>query len=336
MKKMLGFAASVFAATVTSVLAAEPVDFHATNPVLQSITDVVISGDQDVEFAYPLFDETYSSFEKQKLKYDLQGALKNTPWLEGGRATVLASSTYAADRTAGHVGIAVTGRATVKTDVLALIRYSGYLALKKADITGAEFGERLLAHLKRVSVARSLDEVNALLISGKQLALEIQQSNIDKRAKRIACLEDGTCTEGMPADQVAQAIASSKTRLAEERQCYQTIGLMAVQAKKEGDKVVELSVISDDLSRLVPLSKQDQFQMLPGKSVATFTAETVTASSEGFVAMELKRLDKINVQLQDRLVGVQNGVAEEKDKTQKDYREALIKFKKVIHGKDQI
>src|SRR5579885_3514197 len=79
--KVVAALAVVGLGTAGSVLAGEnAVDFGRLNPVLQSLVDATVTGDELVEFAEPKFDESYSDLDAERLKYDLRGALRDTPW----------------------------------------------------------------------------------------------------------------------------------------------------------------------------------------------------------------------------------------------------------------
>ena len=170
------------------------VDFQKVNPVMQVLLDSVVAGDDLVDYAMPRFDEKFSNFKSEKLKYDLKGGVKNTPWLDGGKAEVGASVSFVADRSVNHLGIALALDSTVNTDVLALFRYSALIALRKI-VDDPEFGARKIGLLRRLSVVTSLEEVSTLLQAGKRLLNDGLQSEIDRQYQFIKDLKAGKYNE---------------------------------------------------------------------------------------------------------------------------------------------
>ncbi|MGK5082505.1 hypothetical protein WDW37_04290 [Bdellovibrionota bacterium FG-1] len=329
MKKLIGFTCAIALVTIGSVYA-EEVNFHAANPVLQSLVDAVTSADELVDFAYPRFDEAFCDVKAEKLKYDLQGSIKNTPWLDGGHADATASSTYVADRTPGHSGLTMSAKGTVRTDVLAMIRYAGYIALRRTsdhDIY-PKFRERYLAHFKRLAVVTSLEQVQTLLISGQSLAKDMVVYEIQKREDYLHCVETGECPnyEGQ--------IDYEKKMIAQWKNTLPSYDRVQIEVKKEGDKVRELIVSSPEMSGFIPRDEIDEhdFYIVPGKGRITFSDYQVSAETEAFHKISLANMDRLKGTLMQNLIGVQNGSAGEKDIAQAKFREALIAFKNAIRG----
>lgn len=318
---------AIGAFTLGSVCWGEEVDFRKVNPVLQSIADVVILNDDMVDFAYPRFDPKVSSIEREIIKDDIQGSLENTPWLEGGRADFVATATYRTDRSPDHTGIIVTMGSTVRTDVLAAIRYCAYLALKK-KAPNPKFDERIDAHLKRLAVATSLDKVYDLLISGQILANDILADELSKAIERLRCLESGQC--GVPGLDLAQQLAWAKKRIADWNLALSGNQKIQFETKKIQDQITELRITHPNI---YDFSQQAQ-DLIAGKGALTMTSESVSANAEAFFKQTSAELDKLKADLKTRMLGVQNGNLEDKDHIQRQFRSALIEFKRVIRGQN--
>jgi hypothetical protein len=333
MKKLIWLVGISALASMSSVYA-EEVDFRAANPVLQSLLDTVTSADDLVDFAYPRFDESYSDLKAEKLKYDVRGALKNTPWLPGGRAEATATSRYRTERTTERTGIRIEASAMVRTEVLAMIRYSANIALRKTPEHDLEpqFWPRYQAHLKRLAVVSSLDQVHALLLSGQKLAKDMFAHLLEEEIEDLRCLEAGTCTEHY--NDVPGAIAQQKRTVADLKKSLAAYDLVEIVAKSEGGKVRELSICSQDIKLFIPereIERQDTF-LIPGKGCGMISDGAVSSSVDGFFKMPVEDLNKLKKDFETRMVGAQNGRAKDKDYLQKKFREALIDFKKAIRG----
>jgi hypothetical protein len=330
MKKMIGLLGIVALGTAGSVYASEAVDFHVVNPVLQGIVDGLVSGDEYIDFAYPRFDETASSLSGEKLKYDLQGAMKDAPWLDGGKADVLASSGYVSDRTEGHTGINVAMSSQVrKADVMAMIRYAAYIALKKNNNGAPQFRPRIEAHLKRLAVAQSLEQVRDLLISGQKLAKEMTELEISKDTEYLHCLESGNCQNSGPDGQ--KMIEKQKLRVASWKTSLSAYDHIVFDSKAEQGKMTQLTLSSPQISQFLIYGYGNTL-VFPEKGQITFTADSISANANAYYKMSLEGLNQLKADLQKDLVGAQNGNLAEKEDVQKYFREALKRFKAAIRG----
>jgi len=321
MKTFVWIAGVAFLASVSSVFADE-VDFGRSNVVLQALVDATVAGDDLVDFAQPKFDEAYSSLKDERLKYDIHGALKNTPWLEGGNADIQVNSTYATDRSASHTGIVMNIGTTVATDAMSLIRYTGMVALAKRSGDDPAFADRIIAHLTRLSLAHSLDDVHALLISGQTLAEEMIQAKIDHFNKMIS---DPTTTPDervMLQEDVAQWVVVLN-------------GYKSVQVateKSTAGSITKMTISVEDGS--VFTSRRPDFVAKAGRSVLVLTGDHISASMDVFRITSAQDLDSMKAKLQSRLIGVQNGVADDKQSVQGTFRDALVTFKQVVRGEN--
>ena len=328
MKKLIVLLSAVAMGTATSVYAAE-VNFKVANPALQNILDTVISGDDTVDFAYPKFDESVSSFTKEILKYDVQGSLKNTPWLDGGKADIVGTSTYKADRTEGHLGIAVTAESTVRTDVMSLLRYSGYMGLKrKGKNTNPDLDARIEAHLKRLAVAQSLDEIFPLLLSSKELGKQGIQELIDSETNYLNCLETGPCHASMGA-RIEQEIIRQKKYVAEENAMMASAASIQIEATKENGKITALTLTHLDLAKMFVHANMIT---IPVQGKMIITLDSVKSSVETFSPLDAKGMNQLISEFNGTISGLENGDLQAKKVTQNKYREALIIFKNGLHG----
>jgi hypothetical protein len=329
MKKLIWIAGVVAMASAGSVYAApsahqEEVDFRAVNPVLQSLVD----------FAYPRFDESFCDLKAEKLKYDLQGSLKTTPWLDGHRADVTGSSSYWSDRTVSHTGIVVTLSASARTDVLALIRYSAYVTLRKVrdkDIK-PEFLPRFKAHLKRLAVVTSLEQVQALLMSGQRLAKDMFNGQIAREIDELHCLEDGQCL-GIGQDMNVE-IARQKSFIASLQSALPAYDQIKFETKSDSGKVHELTISSPDVGLFIldRDKERTKFFLIPGKHSVTLMDQSISASAEAFHKMPVEELDRLKGKFEKKLVGVQNGNGLAKDDAQDAFKQALKAFRRTIRG----
>jgi hypothetical protein len=319
--KIFGWIAGfAFLVSVSSVFA-DDVDFARTNVVLQALNDAAIAGDDLVDFAQPKFDEAYSSFKDEKLKYDMIGAMKSPPWLDGGRADVQLSSTYAADRNPTHTGIAVGMETTMKTDVMSLIRYSGMVALAKRSGDDPVFADRIIAHLTRLSLAHSLDDVYALLISGQTLAEEMIQAKID----RLTQLAANPTTPPYEVVDLQKDIAQWKVVL----KGYKSVQITT--EKSTAGNITKFTVVCEDGS---PFVARGHFDVKPGRAALIVTADHFSASAEVFISRTADKLDQMKSQLQSRLIGLQNGNDDDKASVQETFRQGLIAFKDVVRAQN--
>lgn len=330
MKKLILFVGAIAIASVGSVFADE-VDFHTLNPVLQSLADAVIVADDLVDFAYPRFDESFCDIKAEKIKYDLLGSLKNTPWLDGSRADVLATATYIADRTQGHSGIRITTGSTVRTDTLALIRYAAYLGLKKGYFDDPKFGERTKAHLQRLAVATSLDQVYTLALSGQALSKEIANSRVTKEMDYLKCLQSGPCF--VPGQMGQDAIKVQLQFIEKVKATLPAYDRVQVVAQREGDHIRQLTISSPDISQGMIAYGPDFARMpKPGRGEIVLDDASVTANLEVFSPVDQAGLDKMKQTDTQKLIKIQNGVTADKDDAQNLFRDVLVSFKKLIRG----
>jgi hypothetical protein len=313
-------------ATVGSVYAAErssEIDFKAANPVMQALLDAVTLGDDIIDYAYPKFDESVSSLKEDRIKYDFHGSCKNTPWKEGGRADVTATSTYVAERNPQDPGVRVTGAANIRTDVLALIRHAAYIALKKSCCHDPAYAARIEAHLKRLAVAQSLQEVNDLFLSGQLLTQEIVQSQVAEHEAYLECLVSGPCAGN------AGQIEYQRKKVAHFKGMLEGYKQARIEAASVGGKITQLTVTSPDANLFF---EHGRFDVFPQKLRLVLGTEALSASGEVFARMTMEKLNKLHADLGRRINGAIAANPEDVDYVQAQYRWALVEFKKFIRG----
>lgn len=91
MKRFTFIVLGVISFTATQPLAADAVHFEQVNPVMEAIAAAVVAADELVASARPKFDDKVCDLIAERLKYDLTGSLRNTPWFSGGTAEVASS-----------------------------------------------------------------------------------------------------------------------------------------------------------------------------------------------------------------------------------------------------
>lgn len=319
-------------ASMTSVLAAEPapIDFKLVNPVLQAITDAVILNDEMVDFANPKFDEKFSDMKAEKLKFDLVGSMKDTPWLDGGKASVRGTSSYWAERGA-RTGIGASLETQVDTDVLALVRYSAYIALRKSAGYSPKFESRIIGHLKRLYVVTSLDEVYVLLTSAQKLMDEIQTDRIESDRKYLKCIQEGQCAyKGVP---IEEQVKQQQEYIDAGIRFRDAFNKTKIEAIKENGHVKRIELSTEDGSGFG--NGRRKLDVSPGKVHGYLTETSVGGKADGFVELSLERLNSVKATYETRLRGHHEGNPEARADTQENFRNALIAFKQVLRGENR-
>jgi hypothetical protein len=318
---------SLFVAVLAQ--AQDPIQFDRVNTAMDIIANAVVFGDNQVDYAKPKFDEKVSDLKAERIKYDLTGSLKNSPWRPGTRSDVVATTTVSADRNPVHMGIVVTSHHNIKTDFLSLYSYGSMVAWKNLKNPRPKFEARIKDALIRGTQVRSLKDVYENLLTGKQLSVEITQSHVDDAQAWLSCLKAGTCGGG------SGTPLEEQIRWAEKR-----LNAASLQ-HKSFDKIQIIPVPSvDDVQKIVLKSTSPEgFLAESGNDGAMATLVTATIDNnqidteiDGFVARSKDRLDRLHAKLETRLIGLQTGEAKSKDKTFNDFSAALAGFKDVING----
>ncbi len=275
---------------------ADEVNFAQVNPVLASLAQAVVAGDDTVDFALPAFDEAFSSLKLGRLKLDLQGSFSKAPW--GGKGELAASSTYVIDRTPTHLGIQAGLVADLKTDVLALARHAGAIALAQSKGHSHQFETRILQLLGALSKVSSLDGLATLIESGQALGIEMLAAKV--------------------AEPGAQAEWS------QVRAAYQQ-----ATVQRFPDRI---TIETPDASQF--FAHRPDFRFRAGISILTLAPERAKADLEVFVTATQAQLDKLQTALGTHLAGAQAGDPVSTGKIQDGFRQALIAFKRVIKGEN--
>ena len=295
--KRIGLVAVQAFFCIASFAFAEEVDFRQVNPVMQVLVDNVIRADENVEFAYPQFDVPYSDLSAERLKYDVVGTLKNTPWLKQGRAEVKGTSTYAGMRDLARSGISVKMSATVHTDVMALLRYGAASALKQRHASLPLYDARIDAHLKRLSVVREVSELYDILYSSQELSKEI---------------------------------LSHELKISGEHPEYERIykQIEEIQLTKTSTGVQLVSSSIDSLF----FDPNSRGSLRMGKVSLELKPSDILVENESFYEMTLSKLDQLKSELKTKLIGLQAGDEASKADVQDRLRNALVVFRKTIRG----
>jgi hypothetical protein len=328
--KNLQFISVCFLAIASQASYAEEVDFGRLNPVLQTLADAVVAGDDLVEFASPQFDEALSDLELDRLKYDLKGTLGGTsgvPWLNGGKADLQIATSYAADRNPSHLGISVGIDTQIKTEIMPLIRYTARMALRKKTTTWPErFEPKIDTHLRQLSVARSLEDVLLLLQSGQRLAADFIKARIESQEERLAKLEEGQY--GSPQD-VQGVILDTKKSIESWNRVLKTYQSTSIQSEKAEDKITQLVVSNSDAKSFTEPGSGNYHAE---KALLQITNKDLRINIKAFFPTQQKKLDRLKSKLKARLLRTQTHETDSKDYVQEKFRDALISFKETIRG----
>jgi hypothetical protein len=323
MRTLIVLAGVAVTLTSISTFANDRLDFRTVNPAIQSIVDTVIAADENLDWTYPKFDPAYSSIEKERVKYDLTARLKTVPWSEAGDARVVGSQSSKADHTAGHEGIVTTAQATVKTDVLSLIRYSARIALGKRQEVNPNFDARIDAHLERLSTTRSLDEVYELLQSGRVLALDMIDAQAAHDQKWLEMAQAG---QGDPF-QAEQALKN------DARVRKQIEGIKASAVRMNGH-VQKINLSTDGLSRFFFTPRPSRWYPLQVHTTTLGMSETaIVSTASAYYMMTPSELSSFETDFQTKLLGVQQSDSDSTEYVQNQiFRQALICFHKGLRG----
>lgn len=331
MKKNLFFLVCILSFSSTQVFAVqgESVNFTETNPILKALLDEVIHNDSLVESLEPRFDENFSNLEKERLKYDLNGKLKNTPWSPGQVVQVEATSTYQVDRQLTHGGILAKAATTIHTDTLKLFKYAAHLALRNQlqieEVQPSEqpSNERFTQILQKVSQAQSLEDVYDGILQGRELTIEQALNHMDLQKQVFQ--EVRQTVDSYPSRNVRFANAIRKI---EE---YRRI--------QEGAQSTQISLIEAQDSKEIHISspiphfffQKHATSPQSARAYVMISPKTLFASAEVFFPQKAQDLDQLKADINTKLLGVQNGVPAQRRWVHDTYRKALIKFKRIIH-----
>ena len=362
MKRLLNLSALAILGAVGSVCygASPKIDFKAVDPVIQSLVDAVIAADDTVDYTMPRFDEKVSNLRENRLKYDAEGSIKDTPWLKGGRATVTASATFEVDATESHdTSIPIWGgtqvahytqteaTARVQTDVLAFFRYWAGMALEKGDFNDPKYAERAKAHLKRLGVATSLDEVYNIIYSARKLSLEPIQDELTKMiasrecAKSFACYKEkyGQWYSGDDAKIEAarqESLTSYNKRIDEQMKLTNAYNLVQFNAIRASGRVTALQIIVDQKAiDALPHVDHQPANARPVRGEVVISEDAITSTISSWGELAQKDYVRLKSDLTQILGELQEGNVERKQKVQDGLRKGLIAFKKALHGQPQ-
>jgi hypothetical protein len=321
---VIAFGVSGFAAQ------AEELDYYKLNPMLQALVDAEAQAEETIDFVYPRFDEKFSDLNAERLKYDMSGKLKSPPWQKEGNAWVTGSSTYQSDRSPRHTGVGVTLDVEGHTDVLTLIRYTASIALKKKSPGNPKYETQITAHLKRLAVARSIEEVGELVLSGHRIAKEVVEEEIKKSETELECLLSGPC-QAQYGHAVHGMIRHVKETIREWTRVRAQVEAVHILLKSENNSDSQLMFSSDSVDEMI-LDRSHPLKV--GKTDLIFKKESILFHNESFYKMKASTLDQLKKDLRNKLSAVQNGDAGAKSYVQDQFRFALIEYKKAIHGEN--
>ena len=322
------FAAAILFAIVSGARAddeSEP-DFAGVNPAMQAISDVLTATDPLVNVAYPTFDPKASNLKQGTLKYDAFGSAKNVPWLPGSTAQLTATTIWKADFDSYYTGIGVDLTASITTDMFALFRYAGVLALKKRQ-SAPKFDARIEANLQALSVVRSLEDLRDILVSGQKLSHDIYADYIAADNAHVQCLLSGPCQSDSERDAELRSERDEIHDLEIVSDANDTTSIVPVV---QGEKITALKLTTSNLNGFF-FSGGDE-RPRPGKTEFDFSAQGGVATATVFVRRNLDKLNHLRSDLRVRVQGLAAGDTSAKDRMTADFRRALIAFKKVVNG----
>jgi len=315
------------------------VDFNKINPVMSALMSEVIHADELFEMAVPQFDPTASSIKKSSLKYSMEGKAKNVPWLENGVAQFSGTTIYDVISASKETGIEVVGEATVKTDFLALARYAGYIALKKADLDHTHFGmgEDIRAHLRRLSVTRTFEDLHEILRSSQVMANKLMDKQIQEQKDYIKKFDDGLINLHGPNNYSNLSLKDFRRSEVEELKAYEKAKrvLNSLQILKltgnQNSEAIEVSGAGIQ-SLLVGLRRRSD-KILPVSGRVRFGYQQVSVTGTVFAQMEREKLNTFREKFQSMLIGIEQNSTADKDDVRIAFRGALYEIKRFIQGK---
>jgi hypothetical protein len=332
MKYLIWFSSLAFAATLGSVYAADDIDFAQVNPVLQTLANEVLVGDDQMEWVYPTFDTTFSSMQTERLKYDVHASMTNTKWAQSSHTTIDDWVKLVADRDPAHLGIGFSSASTVKLDTLAFARYAGLVSLRESCCHNPNFQDRIVGNLQRLSTVGSLDDLYLLLYSGNQLAMDIVAAHVAEETQGLNCLKAHTCGAdptfgGNPSWEQQEAWAQREIDQWQTLlNAYKSIQLTTTVAN---GKVTAIHV---SFPNGVQFLSRIEAVIQPGAGQINILADAMNATVDGFSPLQQADMDRLKKGLNDTLVGATSGSTADQNAVQASYRQALIDFKKTING----
>lgn len=317
-------------AILSNLSYATEIDYGKLNPVLQTLAEAAVKGDDLFEFASPRFDEVLSDLESDRLKYDLNahlGGSEGVPWSRGGKAELQVGTTFSADRSPSHLGIAVGIDTQLRTEIMPLIRYSARMALrKKTSVWPTYFEPKIDAHLRQLAVARSLGDVYILLQSGQRLATDIIKARIESDEERIAQANEGHLVDPRSAPDF---ISDTKKSIEKWKRVLEAYQATTIQAEKVDGIVTQLMVHNSEAQAFTEPSHAKYYAE---KADIKINPHSFQMNIKTFFPTSQKKLDRLKSRLKSRLLRAQNHDAENNDYVQNKFRDALIEFKATIRG----
>jgi len=318
---------SLFVAVATQ--AADPIQWDRVNTAMDVVAKAVVFGDDLVEYGRPTFDEKVTDLNAERVKYDLSGLVKNTPWHSGMKTEVNGTCTVSTDRTPHNMGIKVLSKQSAKTDVIAMFRQGSSTAWKSLTGPPKKFESRIKEHLFRGIQVTSLKDLYPLLLDAKQLGIEMSQFKVDDAKEWLACLKAGTCGGASTEPELKLQIAAAEKSVARYEAQKKAYAVTQIQALPSTENVEKIIVTNNEPVGFV---RDERLGMNPTYVGATLTSNSVESQIDGFEPKTKEQLDKLHNRLQDVASKLQNGDSKTKEETFDGFRAALLIFKDVISG----
>lgn len=303
MKKLI--ASLVFMACALAARA-DIIQYDRVNPVMQVIAEALTKADDMVLYARPEFDEKFCDLNAERIRYSLNAEIKDSPWLPGTKTVITASSKVIVDRKAEHPGINIESIGEVQSDTLAMVRHAASLALPKLTSLDPKFEARIRSQIERAARVNSLNDLYDLLVDGKNLSADVVT------------------------DQLLHHTSASNEGLESVLEAIQKGEITKLPATGAVKKIVVVNHFAFHFLQQhewVSETVQIPLWFKAKTGILEIQATGLKVVGEVFSEQQTKDLDKTKRDLQKRLLGLQSGDLDEKERTFRLFRDALFKFK---------
>ena len=167
------------------------------------------------------------------------------------------------------------------------------------------------------------------MVSGQILAKDKAQRQIDDDQMEYDCYKSGKCPlYGADLPEVLKVYQNEVTTYKGILKQISSLGIQI--ASKDGD-VQSITLNTTSINMM--LRDLDQPHLEVGSTQIVFASDAVSLDNKSFYVVNADHLNQLKNDFQTRLIGVQNGNADQKEYIQQRvFREALIEFKKTLIG----
>lgn len=305
------------------------VDFTKVNPILQTLITQVLSGENQLTYAYPEFDTTLSSAQAERLVYSMKGSLQNTAW--GADATASATTDYQVDRTPNLPGVGVRFNATVSSDILKMIQFGAKSILSKSpnSFTQTPAHESILS---RAASVQSISDFYKILLDAQAVTLSEINDKLNYYNGQINCIYAMTCGN-TTVDQWGNRNFDQLGLM------YINLSIDSVLRMRASFESTEISYDPSSDSIFINSPAPQGFTASRNQNGAEFkngttklSANSITASGYLFANVQIQDLDQLHSSMTERLNGIASNDSAIVADTQTVFRKILVQIKQVINA----